>query len=129
MKTILIGGSPCTHWSIVRQKKKQNGAREQKAEGIGWELFLNYVIAKEKIKPDYFLYENNESISKEIKQQITDELGIGELMHFNSAKVSAQERESIRQQHYSQPARRQRHNTRGRYRARRITSSSNYAKV
>ena len=47
---LLIGGSPCTHWSIAQRKN-----RETKAEGIGWELFLNYVIAKEKWKPDIFL--------------------------------------------------------------------------
>ena len=36
---LLIGGSPCTHWSIAQTKN-----RETKAEGIGWELFRNYVI-------------------------------------------------------------------------------------
>lgn len=46
---ILIGGSPCTHWSIAQQKN-----RETIAEGIGWELFKNYLIAKEKFQPDYF---------------------------------------------------------------------------
>lgn len=34
---ILIGGSPCTHWSIAQTKN-----RETEASGIGWELFLNY---------------------------------------------------------------------------------------
>lgn len=50
MIKLLIGGSPCTHWSIAQSKN-----RETKAEGIGWELFENYVIAKEKFKPDFFL--------------------------------------------------------------------------
>lgn len=59
MKKILIGGSPCTHWSIIQKKD-----RETTSSGVGWELFKNYVIAKEKFKPDFFLYENNESISK-----------------------------------------------------------------
>lgn len=48
---LLIGGSPCTHWSIAQTKN-----RETKAEGIGWELFLNYRISRDKYKPDYFLY-------------------------------------------------------------------------
>lgn len=89
---LLIGGSPCTHWSIVRQKKIQNGDRETSASGIGWELFLNYVIAKEKFNPDFFLYENNKTAAKEIKEQIQNELGF-ELQYINSSLVSAQRRE------------------------------------
>lgn len=87
MIKLLIGGSPCTHWSIAQSKN-----RETKAEGIGWELFLNYVIAKEKFKPDFFLYENNWSASKEIKDQIQEELGC-KLMRINSKLVSAQNRD------------------------------------
>lgn len=87
MIKLLIGGSPCTHWSIVKSKN-----RETKAEGIGWDLFKNYVIAKEKFKPDFFLYENNWSASKEIKKQIQEELGC-ELMRINSNLVSAQNRD------------------------------------
>lgn len=87
MIKLLIGGSPCTHWSIAQSKN-----RETKAEGIGWELFQNYVIAKEKFQPDFFLYENNWSASKEIKDQIQEELG-HELMRINSRLVSAQNRD------------------------------------
>ena len=87
MIKLLIGGSPCTHWSIAQGKN-----RETKAEGIGWELFLNYEIAKRKFKPDFFLYENNWSASKEIKEQIQKELGC-ELMRINSRLVSAQNRD------------------------------------
>ena len=87
MIKLLIGGSPCTHWSIAQSKN-----RETKAEGIGWELFENYVIAKEKFKPDFFLYENNWSASKEIKSQIQEELG-HKLMRINSRLVSAQNRD------------------------------------
>ena len=86
---MLIGGSPCTHWSIAQRKN-----RETKAEGIGWELFLNYVIAKEKWEPDIFLYENNESAADDIKNQISEELGYS-LLHINSALVSAQQRKRI----------------------------------
>lgn len=91
MIKLLIGGSPCTHWSIVRQKKKQNGEREMQASGIGWGLFENYLIAKRKFKPDFFLYENNQSAAQAIKEQICQELG-EELMNIDSALVSAQNR-------------------------------------
>lgn len=87
MIKLLIGGSPCTHWSIAQSKN-----RETKAEGLGWELFRNFVIAKEKFKPDYFLYENNWSASKEIKEQIQEELDC-KLMRINSNLVSAQNRD------------------------------------
>ena len=43
MIKILIGGSPCTYWSVAQKK-----GREVEAEGLGWELFRNYLIAKEK---------------------------------------------------------------------------------
>ena len=71
MIKLLIGGSPCTYWSIA-----QKNNRETKAEGIGWELFKNYLIAKEKFKPDFFLYENNKSASQAIKDQIKQEFGV-----------------------------------------------------
>lgn len=87
MIKLLIGGSPCTHWSIA-----QKNNRETKAEGIGWELFVNYLYAKEKFQPDFFLYENNKSAAQPIKDQISAELGV-DLMHINSALVSAQTRQ------------------------------------
>lgn len=71
MIKLLIGGSPCTYWSIA-----QTNNRETEASGIGWELFKNYLIAKEKWKPDYFLYENNKSAAEPIKAQIRKELGV-----------------------------------------------------
>lgn len=96
MIKLLIGGSPCTYWSIAQ---KYN--RETTAEGLGWELFKNYLIAKEKFKPDFFLYENNKSAAQAIKDQIKHELGVwdGTLLmrdtgaryiEINSALVSAQ---------------------------------------
>lgn len=86
---LLIGGSPCTHWSIAQTKN-----RETEASGIGWELFLNYRIARDKYQPDYFLYENNKSMSPAIRTQITAELGV-EPMLINSALVSAQNRQRL----------------------------------
>lgn len=87
MIKLLIGGSPCTHWSIA-----QKNGRETEPEGLGWELFKNYLIAKDKFKPDFFLYENNKSAAKPIKDQISTELGV-DLMYINSALVSAQNRQ------------------------------------
>ena len=87
---LLIGGSPCTYWSISQSPDK----REVTNEGMGWELFKNYVIAKEKFNPDFFLYENNESITKLIQSEIENSLGV-ELLHINSAVVSAQTRHRI----------------------------------
>ncbi len=86
---ILIGGSPCTHWSIAQTKN-----RETEASGIGWELFLNYRIARDKYQPDYFLYENNKSMSSAIRTQITAELGVEPVL-INSALVSAQNRQRL----------------------------------
>lgn len=86
---LLLGGSPCTHWSIAQTKN-----RETKPEGLGWELFLNYRIARDKFKPDYFLYENNKSISAAIREQITRELGVEPVL-INSALVSAQSRQRL----------------------------------
>lgn len=100
MIKLLIGGSPCTFWSIAQSASK----REKKAEGQGWELFKNYLIAKKKFKPDFFLYENNCSASAEIKEQIKTELGVWDgtflmadtgsrYIEIDSALVSAQHRQ------------------------------------
>ena len=86
---LLIGGSPCTHWSIAQTKH-----RETEPSGLGWELFLNYLIAMEKYRPDYFLYENNKSMSPAIRAQITRELGVEPVL-INSALVSAQSRQRL----------------------------------
>lgn len=86
---LLIGGSPYTHWSIAQTKN-----RETEASGIGWELFLNYRIARDKYQPDYFLYENNKSMSPAIRAQITAELGVEPVL-INSALVSAQNRQRL----------------------------------
>ena len=84
-----IGGSPCTKWSIAQTKN-----RETEPEGIGWELFENYLIALEKFKPDFFLYENNKSMAPAIRAQITRELGVEPIL-INSGLVSAQNRQRL----------------------------------
>lgn len=89
MIRLLIGGSPCTYWSIAQTKN-----RETEASGLGWELFLNYRIARDKYKPDFFLYENNKSMSHAIRAKITAELGVEPVL-INSALVSAQNRQRL----------------------------------
>ncbi len=77
------------HWSIAQTKN-----RETKPSGIGWELFLNYKIARDKYRPDFFLYENNKSMSAAIREKITEELGVEPVL-INSALVSAQSRQRL----------------------------------
>lgn len=89
MIRLLMGGSPCTYWSIAKTKN-----RETEASGLGWELFQNFLIARDKYKPDFFLYENNKSMSAAIRAQITRELGM-EPVCINSALVSAQNRQRL----------------------------------
>jgi len=86
---ILLGGSPCTHWSIAQTKN-----RETEPKGLGWELFENYLISLEKFKPDFFLYENNKSMAPAIRAQITQELGVEPIL-INSVLVSAQNRQRL----------------------------------
>jgi DNA (cytosine-5)-methyltransferase 3A len=86
---LLCGGSPCTYWSVAKTR-----GRETEASGLGWELFLNYRISRDKYQPDYFLYENNKSMSKAIKAKITEELGVEPVL-INSALVSAQNRQRL----------------------------------
>ena len=86
---LLLGGSPCTHWSIAQTRN-----RETKPEGLGWELFRNYLIAKERYGPDFYLYENNKSMAPAIRAQITAELGVEPIL-INSALVSAQSRQRL----------------------------------
>lgn len=74
-------------WTIA-----QIDNRETEPEGLGWDLYENFLIALDKFEPDFFLYENNKSASPAIKEQIAKTLGV-ELMHINSALVSAQNRE------------------------------------
>lgn len=99
MIKLLIGGSPCTYWSIA-----QKNNRETEPSGMGWELFENYLIAKEKFQPDIFLYENNKSAAQPIKDEIKKRLNVwdGTLLmpdsgaryiEINSALVSAQNRQ------------------------------------
>lgn len=85
----LIGGSPCTYWSIAQTKN-----RETLASGMGWELFSQYVRALHEAKPRFFLYENNKSMSAAIRASITETFGFEPIL-INSALVSAQNRQRL----------------------------------
>ena len=88
---LLIGGSPCTYWSNSRAK---GTGRETTPDGIGGQLFMQFVRALKESKPVYFLYENNNSMSKEIKQFITSQLGVQPIL-INSDLVSGQIRRRL----------------------------------
>lgn len=82
---LLIGGSPCTYWSIAKKD------RESEVGGEGWRLFMEYVRALRESGARWFLYENNHSIHQRIMDAISSELGVQPIM-INSALVSAQTR-------------------------------------
>lgn len=85
----LVGGSPCTYWSIAQTKN-----RETVASGMGWELFSQYVRALHEAQPMYFIYENNKSMANAIRESITQTFGF-EPICINSALVSAQNRQRL----------------------------------
>lgn len=85
----LVGGSPCTYWSIA-----QKNNRETVASGMGWELFSQYMRALHEVQPMYFIYENNKSMSKAIRASIDEAFGF-EAVEINSALVSAQNRQRL----------------------------------
>lgn len=86
----LIGGSVCTYWSIAQSPDK----RETTASGLGWDLFSQYARALREAKPKYFIYENNKSMSKEIRKAITETFGFEDIC-INSALLSAQNRQRL----------------------------------
>ena len=85
----VVGGSPCTYWSIAQTKN-----RETEAHGIGWELFQQYVRAVREAEPRFFIYENNKSMSEAIRKEISETFGF-EPICINSALVSAQNRQRL----------------------------------
>lgn len=86
---LVCGGSPCTYWSIA-----QKNNREIEASGMGWELFQQFVRAIREAEPKYFVYENNKSMSKQIRASIDEAFGF-EAVLINSALVSAQNRQRL----------------------------------
>ena len=88
---MLIGGSPCTHWSIA-QKKEDREVNPN--SGIGWELFSQYVRALHEAQPSMFLYENNASMSDAIREEITRTFGFPP-HRIQSSTLSAQSRDRL----------------------------------
>ena len=85
---LVIGGSPCVHWSIAKMN------REVEKDGMGWKLFMAFVEALRQIQPRYYIYENVASMPKSIKAYISKELGCEPIL-INSALVSAQHRKRL----------------------------------
>jgi len=85
---LIIGGSPCQDLSIA--KKNREGLAGSRSS-----LFYEYVRILKEVKPKYFILENVNSMPKEAKQIITDELfGIEPIM-INASLVSAQNRKRL----------------------------------
>ena len=85
---LVMGGSPCTFWSIAKSN------REVDKDGMGWALFMRFVDAVRQIRPQYFLYENVASMPNNIRDYISEELGCEPVL-INSALVSAQSRKRL----------------------------------
>ncbi len=84
---IVMWGSPCQDLSVAKANRQWlNWARS-------W-LFRKFVEAVRTIKPKYFLLENVNSMSKEAKETISNELWVQPIL-INSALVSAQQRKRL----------------------------------
>lgn len=105
---MLIGGSPCQSFSFAGQRAGMatkcnveitslNQYLQLKSEGFQFEgqsyLFWEFVYAKERLSPTYFLLENV-LMDKKWEAVITKALGVNPIM-INSALVSAQNRERL----------------------------------
>jgi len=85
---LLIGGSPCQDLSIA--KKNREGLKGSRSG-----LFYEYVRILKEVRPKYFILENVNSMPREAKETITQELfGIEPIM-INAALVSAQNRKRL----------------------------------
>jgi DNA-cytosine methyltransferase len=85
---LIIGGSPCQDLSIA--KKNREGLKGSRSV-----LFYDFVRLVKEIKPKYFILENVNSMPKEAKQVITEELWGIEPVMINAALVSAQNRKRL----------------------------------
>ena len=83
---LLIGGSPCQDFSLLKTQGKG-------LEGDKSKLFYEYLKVLNEIKPKYFLLENVR-MKKDSEQQLNNYLGVNGL-HINSDLVSYQKRPRI----------------------------------
>ena len=79
---LLIGGSPCQGFSTAGKELNFEDPRSK--------LFFEFVKAKDKLKPKYWMLENV-GMKKEFRDIISEYLGC-EPIHINSAKLTAQNR-------------------------------------
>ena len=84
---LLIGGSPCTDLSISKKDRKG-------LEGDQSKLFYEYVRILKLCNPKYFILENVNSMPKEARAKITEEMGVEPIM-IDAALVSAQSRKRL----------------------------------
>lgn len=83
---LLIGGSPCQDLCGMGSRKGLEGEKSG--------LFFEFVRALEEIKPQWFLLENNASMTQENKDRISEMLGCRPVL-INSADFSAQNRKRL----------------------------------
>lgn len=72
----------CTYWSIAQKAE----SRETTNSGLGWDLFSQYIRALKESEVPYFLYENNYSMDKNIKAEITK--AFNEVMQWRKENLS-----------------------------------------
>lgn len=85
---LLIGGSPCQDLSIA--KKNREGLSGSRSG-----LFYEYLRILKEVKPRFFVLENVNSMPKEARETITQELFGIEPVMINAALVSAQNRKRL----------------------------------
>ena len=80
---LLLGGSPCQGFSISGHKLNFEDERSK--------LFFEFVRLLKETKPKYFMLENVGSMSNDVRNSISELLGV-EPLHINSKLLSAQHR-------------------------------------
>jgi DNA (cytosine-5)-methyltransferase 3A len=84
---LLIGGSPCQDLSIAKKDRKG-------LDGDRSGLFYEYIRILKLCNPKYFILENVNSMPKEARAKITEEMGVEPIM-IDAALVSAQSRKRL----------------------------------
>ena len=83
---LLIGGSPCQDLCGMGSRKGLEGEKSG--------LFFEFVRALKEIKPQWFLLENNASMTQKNRDKISEILGCEPVL-INSADFSAQNRKRL----------------------------------
>lgn len=86
----VLAGFPCTKFSIAQKKDRET----KPYSGPGWDLFEEAWRAVCEAKPRFFVFENNKSMAKAVKEEISKIIGF-EPICINSALVSAQNRQRL----------------------------------